>query len=456
MPTDRMIRVANAQGFWGDSLLGPKRLVEEGPVDYLTFDYLSEVTMSIMQKQRMRDPDAGYARDFIEMLKMVMPQCREKGIRLVANAAGINARACLAATKQALEETGLSGVRVGIVEGDDILDRLDALKEDGEDMRNMDTGAPLSSVQDRIISANVYIGAGAIVEALDQGADIVLTGRASDPSLAVAPLVHEFGWSFEDYDKIAAATVLGHIIECGPQCTGGNYTDWREVRDFAHIGYPVVEAYGDGSFIVTKHDGTGGLVNVESVTSQLLYELGDPAGYLSPDCVADFTSIQMSQDGPDRVRVHGVKGLPPTDSFKVSMSYANGYKILATLCVSGPDAVEKAHIVADMVFERMKMLGADIPKEDRFLELFGTNVLYKGIVETPSQPHEIMMRLGAKGQDAAKLNIMSTEIAPVLTSGPPGITGFAAGRVRASEVVGYWPALIGKDKIKTRVQVEEV
>ena len=452
----KMIRVANAQGFWGDSLLGPKRLVEEGPVDYLTFDYLSEITMSIMQKQRMRDPKSGYARDFIKMLKMIMPQCRDKGIKLIANAAGVNAPACLAATKQALSEIGLQGIRIGIVEGDDILDKLDVLTNAGEELVNMDTGAALASVKNDIISANVYIGAASIVEALQQGADIVITGRASDPSLAVAPLVYEFGWSFEDFDKIASATVLGHIIECGPQCTGGNYTDWRDVQDFAHIGFPVVEAYEDGSFVVTKHDGTGGLINVESVTSQLLYELGDPARYLSPDCIADFTSIHMEQDGPDRVRVHGVKGLPPTDSFKVSMSFANGYKILTTLCISGPDAIEKAHIVSDMVFTRMKMLGADIPEDDRFLELFGSNVLYKGIVESPDQPHEILMRLGAKGMDANKLNVMSSEIAPVLTSGPPGITGFAAGRSRASEVVGYWPALINKDKIETTVKVEEV
>ena len=452
----KMIRVANAQGFWGDSLLGPKRLVEEGPVDYLTFDYLSEITMSIMQKQRMRDPESGYARDFIKMLKIIMPQCRDKGIKLIANAAGVNAPACLAATKQALSEIGLQGIRIGIVEGDDILDKLDVLTNAGEELVNMDTGAALASVKNEIISANVYIGAASIVEALQQGADIVITGRASDPSLAVAPLVYEFGWSFEDFDKIASATVLGHIIECGPQCTGGNYTDWRDVQDFAHIGFPVVEAYEDGSFVVTKHDGTGGLINVESVTSQLLYELGDPARYLSPDCIADFTSIHMAQDGPNRVKVHGVKGLPPTDSFKVSMSFANGYKILTTLCISGPDAIEKAHIVSDMVFTRMKMLGADIPEDDRFLELFGSNVLYKGIVESPDQPHEILMRLGAKGMDADKLNVMSSEIAPVLTSGPPGITGFAAGRSRASEVVGYWPALINKDKIETTVKVEEV
>ncbi|MEC7092362.1 MAG: acyclic terpene utilization AtuA family protein, partial [Pseudomonadota bacterium] len=340
----KMIRVANAQGFWGDSLLGPKRLVEEGPVDYLTFDYLSEITMSIMQKQRMHDPDSGYARDFVKMLKIIMPQCRDKGIKLIANAAGVNAPACLAATKQALSEIGLQGIRIGIVEGDDILDKLNVLTNAGEELVNMDTGAALASVKNDIISANVYIGAASIVEALQQEADIVITGRASDPSLAVAPLVYEFGWSFEDFDKIASATVLGHIIECGPQCTGGNYTDWRDVQDFAHIGFPVVEAYEDGSFVVTKHDNTGGLINVESVTSQLLYELGDPARYLSPDCIADFTSIHMVQEGSNRVRVHGVKGLPPTDSFKVSMSFANGYKILTTLCISGPDAIEKAHV----------------------------------------------------------------------------------------------------------------
>ncbi len=456
MSNDKIIRVANAQGFWGDSLLGPVRLVNEGPVDYLTFDYLAEITMSIMQKQKMRKPDMGYAMDFIPMLKEILTTCHEKGIKVIANAGGVNPKACLAATKSVIEELGLNGMKVAIVEGDDIMSRLDEFTAKGEALSNMDTGEALDIVKDKITSANVYIGAQPIVEALQAGADIVITGRASDPSLVVAPLVYEFGWSMDDYDKVAAATIMGHITECGPQCTGGNYVGWRDVKDFARIGYPVIEASSDGSFVVTKHDGTGGLVSVETVTSQLLYELGDPENYLGPDCVADFTSINIAQAGEDRVAVSGIKGGPATPTYKVSVSYEKGYKILSTLSIAGPDAVEKAEVIADMIFERVKMHGFNIPKEDRFVELFGTNVLYKGIVGENHQPHELLLRIGAKSDSAKALNTLGMEIAPAVTSGPPGVTGIAGGRAKATGVVGYWPALIDKTLIETSFTLEEV
>ncbi|WP_101756668.1 acyclic terpene utilization AtuA family protein [Oceanicoccus sp. KOV_DT_Chl] len=456
MNNKKMVRVANAQGFWGDSLLGPIRLVEEGPVDYLTFDYLAEITMSIMQKQKMRNPEAGYALDFITMLARILPTCQQKGIKVIANAAGVNPKACLQAIEKVITDLGLTGIRVGIVEGDDILDTLPELIKSGELFNNLETGDNLDQIRDRISSANVYIGAKPIADALDQGADIVITGRASDPSLVLAPLIHEFGWSMEDYDRMAAGTIMGHIIECGPQCTGGNFTHWRDVPDMARIGYPIIEASDDGSFVVTKHENTGGLVSVETVTSQLLYELGDPKNYLGPDCIADFTSIEIAQEDTNRVSISGIKGYAPTPTYKVSMSYSSGYKILSTLCIAGPDAIEKAHVLADMVFERMAMHGAVIAEEDRFLELFGTNVLYKGLVPAAEQPHEIMMRVGAKGDNRDQLNILGAEIAPLLTSGPPGITGFAGGRARATEVVGYWPALIDKTKVSTQVTVKEI
>ncbi|MEQ8691593.1 MAG: acyclic terpene utilization AtuA family protein, partial [Pseudomonadales bacterium] len=251
MSEERVVRVANAQGFWGDSLLGPLRLVEEGPVDYLTFDYLAEITMSIMQKQKMKDSSAGYARDFVSMLVQILPACKAKGIKVIANAGGVNPQACLGAIEDVIREAGLSGFTVAVVEGDDILDRIDELAAEGEGLANMDSGESLASIRDRVTSANVYIGAQPIVEALERGADIIVTGRVSDPSLVLAPLVYEFGWSMQDYDKLAAGTIMGHIVECGPQCTGGNFTRWREVQDFARIGYPVIEASSDGSFVVT-------------------------------------------------------------------------------------------------------------------------------------------------------------------------------------------------------------
>src|SRR5882724_9477319 len=452
----KIVRVANGQGFWGDSLLGPIRLVEEGPLNYLTLDYLAEITMSIMQKMRQRDPSSGYATDFVEMLRRILPRAKQKGIKVVANAGGINPRGCRDAIRKVVQELGLKGVKIGVVEGDDILGQLPALMEGGETFANLDTGAPVSTVLKRISSANVYIGAKPIADALAQGADIVITGRATDPSIALAPLLHEFGWSLDDYDRLAAGTIMGHILECGPQCTGGNYLGWRQVKDFARIGWPIAEASEDGSFVITKHDGTGGLVNVETVTSQLLYEMGDPKRYLGPDCIADFTTIQLTQDGVDRVRVSGVKGSAPTPTYKVSMSYANGYKIAGMLVITGPDAIEKGRICADVVFKRLEMYGLKVPEADRFVEFVGTNVCYQGIVPPPVQPSEVIMRIGAKGQDRKLLEFLGRELAPLVTGGPPGITGFAAGRPSASEIVGYWPALIDKRKVTTSVTVEEV
>jgi hypothetical protein len=456
MSTDKKILIANGQGFWGDSLLGPLRLVKEGPLNYLTLDYLAEVTMSIMQRQKERNPDAGYATDFVDMLREILPTCKEKGIKVIANAGGVNPKGCRNAIQAVVKELGLTGVKVGIVEGDDILEQLPELIKSGESFKNLDNGDALDTVLSRLSSANVYIGAKPIADALAQGADIVITGRATDPSLVLAPLIYEFGWSMEDYDKLAAGTVMGHILECGPQCTGGNYNDWRNVPNFARIGYPIAEASADGSFVITKHDGTGGLVNVDTVTSQLLYELGDPKNYLGPDCTSDFTTIQLAEDGKDRVRVSGIKGSAPTPTYKVSMSYANGYKIVGQLTYTGPDAIEKAQLGAEILFERVGMYGKEIPEQDRFFELFGTNVCYKGIVKPPEEPAEVMLRVGAKSDDKALLNILGRELAPLITSGPVGVTGFAAGRPRPAEIVGYWPALIDKNKVTTTVLVEEV
>lgn len=456
MATKNKILVANGQGFWGDSMLGPVRLVNEGPLDYLTLDYLAEVTMSIMQKLKSRDPNAGYATDFVSMVKRVLPKCREKGIKIVANAGGVNPQACRAALAKAILELGIRGVRIGIVEGDDILAELPSLIRGGEAFKNMDTGEPLEPFLSRVQSANVYIGAVPIAEALQQGADIVVTGRATDPSVVAGPIVHEFGWSWDDWDKLAAATIAGHIVECGAQCTGGNYVGWRNVPDMARIGYPVVEAYPDGSFVVTKHAGTGGLVTVETVTSQLVYEMGDPARYITPDVIADFTSIQLSQEGDDRVRVSGIRGKPATDSYKVSISYLNGFKIIGQLTIAGPDAVEKARLCAEIVFARAALDGATFSADEQFVEIVGTNVCHAGIANAPDDPAEVVLRIGAKGPDQKKLDRLGMEIVPLVTSGPPGVTGFAGGRPKATEIISYWPALMSKNKVRTRVSVQEV
>ena len=323
------VLIANGQGFWGDSILGPIRLVEEGPLDYLTLDYLAEVTMSIMQKLKSRDPSKGYATDFIEMCRRVLPTCHKKGIKIIANAGGVNPIACREALAGVIRELGLTGMKIGIVEGDDILGDLKSLIDSGEEFKNMDNGQPLEPHLEQVKTANVYIGAEAIVEALQQGADIVIAGRATDPSIVLAPMIYEFGWSMDDMDLMAAGTIAGHIVECGAQCTGGNYVHWKEIPNMAKIGYPVVEATADGTFHVTKHPNTGGRVSIETVSSQLVYEMSDPANYITPDCIADFTTINLKQDGEDRVHVSGIKGKEATPTYKVSISFHEGYKLIS-------------------------------------------------------------------------------------------------------------------------------
>jgi hypothetical protein len=451
----KIVRIANGQGFWGDSILGPVRLVKEGPLDYLALDYLAEVTMSIMQKLKSRKPDTGYATDFIAMLDRILPDLQEKGIKVIASAGGVNPQACLEATLNLARKRGAKGLRVGIIEGDDILERIPDLLASGEQLANMDDGRPLSDVANKVTSANVYIGAGPVAQCLAQGADIVIGGRITDPALVVGPLLHEFGWSPNDHDKLAAATIAGHIVECGPQCTGGNFTGWKEVQDFVRIGYPVIEAHEDGTFYVTKHEGTGGLVDRRTVISQLLYEMSDPEQYLTPDCTANFASARLTQDGPDRVKVDGIQGAPPPDTYKVSISYEDGFKAAGQLTVSGPDAVEKAHLCADIVFGRLALDGVTFNDDEKLVEILGSGVCHDGIAPKDDPP-EVVLRLGVKNQSREKVNRFGMEIVPLVTSGPPGVTGFAGGRPKARDIISYWPALLHKDKVQTSIQVETV
>ena len=451
------VLVANGQGFWGDSILGPIRLVREGQLDYLTLDYLAEVTMSIMQKLRSRDPSKGYATDFVRLIDRILPEHRRpRTCAVIANAGGVNPHACKDAVLDVIAKHGQSGIKVAVVEGDDILDRLDELMAAGEEFRNMDTGDPLAGVRERVSSANVYLGAFPVAQALDQGAQIVITGRCTDPGLVLAPLIHEFGWKPDDFDRLAAGTVAGHIVECGAQCTGGNFTDWRQVENMAMIGYPIIEARADGSFHVTKHAGTGGMVTRDSVAHQLVYEMGDPANYMTPDCSADFTSFELTDEGDDRVRVQGVRGGPPTETHKVSMSYQDGWKSVGQLTVSGPDALAKAQLCADIVWQRLAYDGFEYGENERFAEFVGANVCHAGIdVPHAHEPSEVVLRMGVKGPDRKRVQRFGSELVPLVTSGPPGVTGFAGGRPKATEIIGYWPALVRKERIPTQVSVFE-
>ena len=447
-----MIRIANGQGFWGDSLEAPLEQLRRGPLDYLTLDYLAEVTMSILQKQRSRDPSSGYARDFVEMVGRGASDIVDKKIRIVANAGGVNPEACREAVAKALHRPG---VKIGIVAGDDIFTQLDDLIARGIELRNLDTGEPLASVRPRVQSANVYFGAAPIASALALGAHIIITGRVTDTGLVLGPMMHEFRWARDDWDKLAAGTIAGHTVECGAQCTGGNcQVDWPTIPDFTGIGYPIVEAEPDGTFVITKHKGTGGRVSVASVKEQLLYEMGDPHEYITPDCIADFTTIQLEQCGPDRVRFSGIRGRPATEMYKVSISYSGGFKATGMLAYSWPDAYVKAQAADRILRERLDRLGL---KFDAIrTEFGGVNACHGPLAGEPAPAiAEVILRVGVRSQYRTPVERFTKEIAPLALNGPPVVTGLGAGRPKVEEIVAYWPALIPKSEVAPQISIQE-
>lgn len=448
------IRIASGQGFWGDLPNAPINQVKNGPIDYLVMDYLAEVTMSIMQKQKMRNEHYGYARDFVEVIEAILPEIAEKGIKVISNAGGVNPEACKDALLKVTKGQGHKDIKVAVVDGDDILDDIDALIDEGHHLNNMETGEPVETVKDKLLSANVYFGCRPVVEALKQDADIVITGRVTDTGLTLAPMVHEFGWSFDDYDKMSAGTIAGHIIECGGQVSGGNFTDWQTVEDFVNIGFPIIEAYPDAEFYVTKHNGTGGLINEMTVKEQLMYEIGDPAEYITPDVIADFTSVHLEQDGKNRVKVWGIKGRPETDTYKISASYNDGYKISSTLVYSWPDALKKAVKAGEILKGRADELGLHF--DEYRVEYIGVNgTSEKPVTEEDFEEDydEVQLRVSASSQNREDLNRFGKEVAPLILTGPSGVTGFAGGRPKASDIVAYWPALLDKDAVSPRVRI---
>ena len=448
-----LVRVAAGQGFWGDWLEAPRRQVEGGTVDYLMLDYLAEVTMSILQKQKERDPNMGYARDFIGVVESVLSGIVERGVRVIANAGGVNPPACAAAIRQLAAKHGVANqVRIGVVTGDDLLPRLDELVESGHALANMDTNEPLAGVRDRVLSANAYIGSVPIVEALGKGANVVITGRSTDTALTMAPLRYEFGWANDDWNRLAAGIIAGHIIECGAQCSGGNCLyDWRSIPDLANVGYPIVEGAPDGTFVVTKHPGTGGRISVPSITEQLVYEMGDPRSYITPDVVADFTSIQLEQVGDDRVRVFGITGRPPTDKLKVSIAYRAGFKAVGTLVYAWPDALDKAELAARVLRERLDRLGLHFGEV--VTEFVGVSATHGPLASPARDVPEVQLRVGVRGDDRPSVERFTREIAPLVLNGPPSVTGFAGGRPKVEEIVAYWPALIDKHVVTTSVEL---
>ena len=451
----KTVRIAAGQGFWGDWLEAPYRQVTGGPIDYLMMDYLAEVTMSILQKQKTRDPALGYATDFVTQMERILATVVARGIRVTANAGGVNPRACAAAVAGVARKLGLgSKLTIGVVTGDDLLGRLDGLIARGHDLKNLDTGRPLRDVRQQVVSANAYLGAAPVVDALQRGAQVVITGRVTDTGLTLAPMMHAFGWPADAWDLIAAGTVAGHIIECGAQASGGNCLDrWERIPDLANVGYPIVEARPDGCFDLVKHPGSGGRIDVACVTEQLVYEMGDPRAYITPDGVADFTTIQLAQAGKDRVRVSGVRGKPATDKLKVSIAYFYGYKAIGTLVYAWPDALAKAKAADRILRQRLKNLGLEF--EAIHTEFLGATATHGSLaladVAVESIP-EIQLRIGVRARELAPVDRFSREIAPLILNGPPTVTGFAGGRPKPEEIVAYWPALIDKRMVEPVVE----
>ncbi len=451
------IRIASGQGFWGDLIDAPVWQVKHGKIDYLVMDYLAEVTMSILQKQKNKNPNLGYAKDIPILMKRILPDLKEKGFKVITNGGGVNPVACANAVFDVARELGISGLKIAVVLGDDIRERIDEIIEQGALLENMETGEPITIVKDKLLSANVYFGAFPIVEALQKGADIVITGRTTDTGLTLAPMIYEFGWGKDNYDLMAAGTVAGHILECGAQSTGGNFLgDWQKVPNFAQIGFPIAEAYPNGDVIITKHESLGGMVTFETVAEQLVYEIGDPTQYITPDCVADFTSIKLEDLGNNRVKVYDVKGKPETEFYKVSASYDSGYSAVGQLTYSWPQALTKAKAADKILRERLENLGLKF--DEIRTEFIGYDSCHGPLSTKLDEDliNEVVMRVAVRSQDKSAVERFGKEIAPLILTGPPSVTGFAGGRPRPSEVVAYWPALIPKKLVEPKVEIMEI
>jgi hypothetical protein len=453
----RTVRIGNAGGYWGDDpfalrrqLLGPARL------DYVSIDFLAELSMSILQKQRAKDPSAGWARDFLTQVEPLLGELKARGTRIVTNAGGVNPRACAESLLAAARARGLD-LRVAVVLGDDILERIDELRATGADLRNMETGEELNPIAGRLVAANAYFGALPVREALRLAPDIVVCGRVTDTGITLGAMMDAFDWRETDFDRLAAGIVAGHIIECGAQASGGNFTDWRKVRSFEEMGFPVLECLEDGSFVVTKQPGTGGLVTRGTVREQLLYEMGDPHAYLTPDCVADFTTIELEGDGPDRVRVSGVRGGPPTPFLKVSAAYADGFKASGALIVSGPDARAKAQRLAEICWSRLATeldrAGLGQPEATQ-TELVGDDACH-GRLTPDHAPTEVLLRLSVRDADRRRLEVFRKLVPSLILSGPPGVA-VTGGAPQVSEVVSYWPCLIPRAAARPSVECWEL
>ncbi len=445
------IRIGNGAGFLGDNLDAPRRLVELATLDYLTLEYLAELTLSILARVREKDPQAGYAADFLEVLGSLTPALLgQPQLRVITNAGGMNPRSCAVAAARTLVAAGLPNVALAVVTGEDLLARIGELQAAGCALAHLDTGQPLAELGAPVVSANAYLGARPIAEGLAAGARLVITGRVADASLTVGPAVHEFGWAWNNWDRLAAASVAGHLIECGAQVTGAFYPHWNEI-DLADVGYPIAELEAEGTFVITKPANTGGCVNRETVSEQLLYEIGDPAHYLTPDVDVDFTTVEIADQGSQRVLVRGASGRPATDTYKVSLAFRAGYTAAGQLLVYGRDCQAKARECARLIFERLKHAGVVL--EHQQVELLGSGQAVPAVHAPPADLNEVLLRISVRDSRAAAVERFTREIAPLATAGPAGLAGYTAARGTARPVYAYWPTLVPKALVQGVVEV---
>lgn len=440
------MRIGYASGYWGDDPTAPQRLARGADLDYVAMDYLAEITMAILKRQQASDETLGYARDIASLAGDIADTLLDEDITLVTNAGGVNPEAC----KQAiLDETGDRNLTVASVTGDDVLDRITDLREQGVSLMNIDTGDPFEDIGGSLVAANAYLGSFPIAEALESDPDVVVTGRCVDAALVLGPAIHEFGWETDAYDKLAAGTIAGHLLECGTQVTGGVFSeDWEHI-DFENMGYPIAEMDSNGEFTVTKPAGTGGRVSEATVKEQLVYEIKDPTAYETPDVTADFTSPTLNATGSERVRVTGVTGSAPPDTLKVAALYEDGYKAQLLLIYSWPDALKKAERAAEILRTRLD----DLPLNEIHTSFLGYDGCHPGIAERPDDPSEIVLRVAVKADEEATVREFGRRALPVLISGPPTVTPVVEGRPRASDVLTFWPCTIPRESVTPEVTV---
>ena len=447
----KKVRIGCASAFWGDTAAAAQQLVAGGNLDYLVFDYLAEVTMSILAGAKMKNPELGYATDFVDTVARLLPQLAKQNIKVISNAGGVNPKACAKAIEAAIEQTGLS-LKVALIEGDNLTAEQSTFAE--QNITEMFSGEPLPK---QCLSMNAYLGATPIKAALDQGADIVITGRVVDSAVVLGPLMSEFNWHESDYDLLAQGSLAGHIIECGAQCTGGNFTDWASVPDYENMGFPIVECDATGDFVVSKPDNTGGLINRFTVGEQLLYEIGNPQDYLLPDVRCDFSQVKLEEIATNQVKVTNAKGHPPTDKYKVAATYMDGNRCTVSFLMAGIDADKKAKRVAEAIITRVsglyKMLGWD-DFTDYDIEILGTETTY-GKHARITSPREVVVKIAARHKDKRALGLFAKEIAPAATSMAPGITGLVGGRPKVSPVIKLFSFLVDKKSISPNWQMAD-